>query len=95
MLIGKTMRILATLLLIFTLSCANAATTQYGAPKPGSPGTSSTSATAQTSSTSTAALSFMPQMTQIEIIKALFEKAGYKYFHKNKPLKLFTIPEGE
>ena len=92
------MRILATLLLIFTLSCANAATTQYGAPKPGSPGTSSTSstsATAQTNSTSTAALSFMPQMTQIEIIKALFEKAGYKYFHKNKPLKLFTIPEGE
>ena len=34
-------------------------------------------------------------MTQREIIKALFEKAGYKYFHKNKPKKLFTIPEGE
>ncbi len=89
------MRIIATLLLILTLSCANAATTQYGAPQPGSHDASSTSATTQTGSISTAALSFMPQMTQTEIIKALFEKAGYKYFHKNKPKKLFTIPEGE
>ncbi len=90
------MRILATLLLIFTLSCANAATTQYGAPQPGttSSSSSSTSATSQTS-TSTADFDFMPKMTQREIIKALFEKAGYKYFHKNKPKKLFTIPEGE